>query len=183
MEEIRISSIRDHAQELNTQIAQNVAYIFKDNVVLKYHKAGNYKEVEGEADNIVFAPGVISGVFKIGDVRYGIEICRDHYMQVLQSSGSTVHIQVIVSSYIPNINQGMAMSNGGVLVHSSTQSTMKTDNVDQIHFKDSNSKLVASKRVGGCQLWVIDMDDTACGITNSSERLQSVTLLPASHVH
>lgn len=173
----------DNAQALNTQIAQNVAYIFKDDVVLKYHKAGNFKEVEGEADNIVFAPGVISGVFKIGNVSYGIEVCRDHCMQVLKSGGGMVNIQVIISSYIPNISEGMAMSNGGVLVHSSTQATSLADNVDQIHFKDNSAKLVAAKKVGDSRLWVIDMDDGACGITNGGDRLQSVTVLPASHVH
>ena len=173
----------EHADTLHTQIAQNVAYIFKDDVVLKYHKAGNFKEVEGEADNIVFAPGVISGVFKVGNVTYGIEVCRDHCMQVLKSGGGTVNIQVIISSYIPNISQGMAMSNGGVLVHSSTQATSKNDNVDQIHLKDNTSRLVASRRVGGSQLWVIDMDDSASGISSGSEKLTSVTVLAASHVH
>lgn len=174
----------DHAKELNTQIAQNVAYIFKNDVVLKYHKAGNFMEVEGEASNIVFAPGVISGVFNVGPVAYGIEICRDHCMQVLKKGGRDVNIQIIISSYIPNIAGGMSMSNGGVLIHSSTQATKKTDNVDQIHFKDQNSKLAASTRVGNSQLWVIDMNDAVCGIANDgSEKLESVTLLEAAHVH
>jgi hypothetical protein len=174
----------DNAKALNTQIAQNVAYIYKGDVVLKYHKAGNFKEVEGEADNIVFAPGVISGKFKVGAVSYGIEVCRDHCMEVLKQGGGSVNIQVIVSSYIPNISDGMVMSNGGVLVHSSTEMTSKNTNVDQIHFNDGKSKLVAAKRVGGCQLWVIDMDDAACGISRStSENLTSVTLEAASRAH
>lgn len=173
------------AKDLNTQIAQNVAYIYKGDVVLKYHKAGNYKEVYGEQSNIVFAPGNISGIFKVGTVTYGIEICRDHYQQVLAKAGQNVNIQIIISSYIDNDAGVVALQNGGVLIHSSTQKTQKTDNVDPIFFKDqASTKLVAAQRVGNSQLWIIDMDDKLGNITPSwSDTLTPVTLQAASHVH
>jgi predicted amidohydrolase len=173
----------EHAEELNTEIAQNVAYIFKDDAVLKYHKAGNYKEVNEEQSNIVFAPGNITGLFKVGNVAYGIEICRDHAQKVLSSANQSVNIQIIISSWIENTPSSTALANGGVLLHSSTQKTLKSDNVDQVQFKDNTAKLVAAKRVGSTQLWIIDLDDQTCGVTVGSENLKSNTMLAPSHIY
>jgi predicted amidohydrolase len=171
----------ENAKDLNTEIAQNVAYIFKDDVVLKYHKVGNFQEVMNEQSNIVFAPGNITGLFKVGGVPYGIEVCRDHAQGVLSGSLQNVNIHIIISSWIANTPVRTALTNGGVLLHSSTKKTTVNANIDPIQFKDNSAKLVASKSVGAlAQLWVIDLDDQACGINNTfSERLTSDTMLAA----
>ncbi len=171
----------ENAKALDTEIAQNVAYLFKDDVVLKYHKVGNFQEVMNEQSNIVFAPGNITGLFKVGGVPYGIEVCRDHAQNVLSSALQNVNIHIIISSWIPNIPASTALTDGGVLLHSSTKKTTLAQNVDQIQFKDNSTKLVASKPVGAlAQLWVIDLSDQICGIKKSlSDRLTSDTMLAA----
>ena len=173
-----------HADQLKTEIAQNVAYIFKDDVVLKYQKPGNYKEVENEQTNIVFAPGNISGLFKVGNVAYGMEICMDHALGVLASANQEVNIQIIISSWTTNRAGKTVLSDGGVLLHSSTKRTGVNANVDQVQFKDNSAKLVSSKPAGATQLWVIDMNDQTCGLTQSgNEKLHSDTMLAPTHIH
>ena len=38
------------ADKYQTLIAQNVAYIFKGDTILKYQKIGNYEEIKGEKE-------------------------------------------------------------------------------------------------------------------------------------
>lgn len=80
-------------------IGQNTAYVCKGDVILKYHKIGNSAETGGYAKNIVFAPGSIAGQFLVGTVRYGLEICMDHWLGILAESGAAkVDVQIVTSS-------------------------------------------------------------------------------------
>lgn len=101
------------------KIAQNVAYIALGDKICKYQKVGNFREVEGEAQTLVFAPGSIVGRFSVGGVKYGLEICMDHALGVFnQSVGSDgdVHIRLIVSSTVKAISSKHA----AVTIHSSS---------------------------------------------------------------
>lgn len=84
----------EHARNFDTEIEQNVAYLFKDDVVLKYDKVGNSQEVMNEPSNIIFAPANNTGLFKVGVVPYGIEICRNPAQNVLAPKPAGVLAQL-----------------------------------------------------------------------------------------
>jgi hypothetical protein len=189
-----------HTQQNPTwdrKLAQNVAYIFLGDKTLKYHKVGNYKEVDGEADDLLFLPGSIVGRFNVGGVKYGIEICRDHYQGVLESSvgtRGTVHIQLIVSSHIP----AKENANASVTLHSSTKAPLRyvekdntgheigmvTPATNPIRFSgDKVGKLVRNPiKKGSYTLWVIDLD--APDLKNPSDHtLSSSDLSEVAHIY
>jgi predicted amidohydrolase len=175
-------------------IAQNVAYVCLGTQIVKYHKVGNYKEVEGEKGNVFFAPGSIVGRFNVGGVKYGLEICMDHALGALNTSISTqgaVHIQLIVSSYVDFKQR----DNAPVTLHSSTESsdimaiTDKNEfgrvdqvkgNVTQIHMPKTKqvrfqsgggARLAAGFRnnpakIGPLTIWAIDLDNQKLGISD-----------------
>lgn len=105
----------DQAEQAQLKIVQNTAYVLLGGKVLKYHKNGNFAEVESETRPMVFQPGSVDGRFTVGNVRYGLEICLDHNIGMLTDS---VDIQLIVSSYVD-----FAPSNarGPLVLHSSTE--------------------------------------------------------------
>lgn len=106
----------EKAKGQGLKIAQNTAYVLLNGKILKYHKMGNYRELEKESDAIVFQAGNVDGRFSVGGVRYGLEICLDHNIGMLQKD---VDIQLIVSSYV-NFDSANDMSEHLVL-HSSTE--------------------------------------------------------------
>ena len=89
---------------------------------LKYHKIGNYKEVEGESDTIVFASGNIVGRFKVGDVKYALEVCMDHAVGVVAQTtfcqADEPHVRLLVSSYVDQ--EKSSTLNDLAVLHSST---------------------------------------------------------------
>lgn len=107
------------ADRLHTKIAQNVAYLCLNGTIKKYAKVGNFQEVEGESQTIVYAPGSIAGKFKVGHVGYSIEICRDHALGVIDSSagGNNAVIRLIVSNWIPNMG---SFEDNTLVLHAST---------------------------------------------------------------
>ncbi len=149
------------------KIAQNVAYICMGDKILKYHKVGNYKEVEGEVDDLVFVPGSIVGRFQVGGVKYGIEVCMDHALGVFHSSVPTdgrVHVQIIVSSYV----SAKTNTDASVTLHSSTETATTynesatkatTTGTNPIRFGgDGVGKLARAPLDGGSfKLWVMDL--------------------------
>ena len=100
-------------RETKTLIAQNTAYICLTNQILKYHKVGNYNELQGEQGSLVFRPGSIQGTFSIGGIKYGLEVCMDHSLDVLKSP---VDIHLIVSSYVD-----FRQTSAKLVLHASTQ--------------------------------------------------------------
>lgn len=173
----------DKADMMRTKIAQNVAYVCLGNQILKYHKVGNYKEVAGEAGNIVFVPGNIVGRFSVGGVKYGLEICMDHALGVLESTINAptdkVHIALIVSSYVAN----KGSTNAAVTLHSSTmQQQMYIDNdtnnatttgTAPVRFEGGGTGRLALGlthnpiKKAAYTIWVIDLDDAKLAITNA----------------
>jgi hypothetical protein len=101
-------------------IGQNTAYICKGDRILKYHKIGNSAETTDFAKNIVFAPGSIAGQFLVGGVRYGLEICMDHWLGILAESGKAkVDVQVVTSSTTPTRPFHLNMADNAIFVHAS----------------------------------------------------------------
>ena len=160
-----------HTRDVQTEdrkLAQNVAYICMGDKILKYHKVGNFKEVEGETDDLVFVPGSLVGRFNVGGVKYGIEICMDHSLGVfdssVQSPNDRVHVQIIVSSFAACRTNTSA----SVTFHSSTEAPVAfptgpnqatTTGTNPIRFGgDKVGKLVrAPIQNGSFKVWVIDL--------------------------
>jgi hypothetical protein len=63
-----IADIAKLKTDKGVYITQNTAYIAYGGKILKYHKYGNFNEVEGDENDrsVVFAPGSASGRFNIG---------------------------------------------------------------------------------------------------------------------
>jgi hypothetical protein len=203
-----------HTRDIQTadrKLAQNVAYICLGDKILKYHKVGNYEEVKGEVDDLLFVPGSIVGRFNVGGVKYGIEVCMDHAQGVFHTSvptEGTVHVQIIVSSHV----SAKENTDASVTLHPCTQAPVtygKTDNTGKakttkvmtprgeedmplsdstgtnpIRFSgDRVGKLVRTPiKKGSYTLWVIDLD--APDIQNpSNHTLSSANLNEVSHYH
>lgn len=177
-----------------TLIAQNTAYVAKGATILKYHKVGNSAEVDGEFDDVVFAPGSIAGTFKMGDVRYGLEVCMDHWLGVLSGSGAApVHVQIITSSSTPNRDFHYHVRAGGLLVHSSTDESI--DPFVPFGTGAARPKLVLTEGLdANLEMSVFDLDDAACGINSygaddvlksisggAADGLMGSTLSPVHH--
>ena len=148
--------------EPDTLIAQNTAYVLKGDRVLKYHKVGNSSEVSGEPGDVVFAPGSIVGQFTVGAVRYGLEICMDHWLGVLANSAiPPVHVHVITSSHTENRAFHYHVQSGGVVVHSSTN--VAHDPYAQV---GGPHKPLALMTWGthNLQVFGFDLDDAALGV-------------------
>lgn len=164
----------------DTLVAQNVAYVCKDERVLKYHKVGNVAEVDKEAKNLVFEPGSIAGRFMVGGVSYGVEICMDHWLGVL-IDGPPVDIHIITSSYTENRPFHYAIKPGGLMLHSSTE---KSDKILPASTKSGVSKLpVLVKAIGGpdnLKVLVIDLDDEALRLGTASPRDELTPAEPQS---
>jgi hypothetical protein len=104
----------------DTLIGQNTAYICKGDRILKYHKIGNSAETQNYANNIVFTPGSIAGQFLVGTVRYGLEICMDHWLGILAESGKAkVDVQVVTSSTTPTQTFHLNTQQDAIFVHAS----------------------------------------------------------------
>jgi len=101
-------------------VAFNTAYVLLGSKVLEYHKTGNYQEVKGEVRPLVYFSGGVKGIFTLGGLRYGLEICMDHATGVLADPSNPnrkpVDIHLIVSSFVDFKN-----SDATVILHSSTQ--------------------------------------------------------------
>ncbi len=151
------------------KLAQNVAYLCLDGHILKYQKIGNYEEVLGEADDLVFVPGSIVGRFSVGNVRYAIEVCMDHVLGVLDSTvgaEGTVDVQLVVSSYA-SVKQN---PNASVTLHSSTeeQQIAPSDRVGraesagtaQVRFNQDGRARLAERpiRKASYTVWTVDID-------------------------
>jgi hypothetical protein len=174
------------AQTAERKLAQNVAYICLGDTMLKYHKVGNYKEVAGEADDLVFVPGSIVGRFAVGGVKYGLEVCMDHALGVVNKSVTAhgkVHIQIVVSSYVGLPENADA----SVTIHASTEESYyytegdksKPTATKQIRFGHDGVAKLADRpwKAGSLTVWPIDLD--AGDISNvASYQLTSNFLQP-----
>ena len=161
-----------HSRDVQTQqrkLAQNVAYLCLDGHIVKYQKVGNYQEVMGEADDLMFVPGSIVGRFSVGNVRYAIEVCMDHALGVFDSTvgtDGTVDVQLVVSSYV-SVKQN---PNASVTLHASTEEQQmfgddttgkaETPGTAQVRFGgDHRARLArAPIKKTGFTVWPVDID-------------------------
>jgi hypothetical protein len=122
-----VDLLRNKAE--NAYIAQNTAYIACNGKVLKYHKVGNFREVNGEVEHtVVFAPGHQLGSFSVGNLRFALEICRDNGVGVYsQNGGAAVHIHLIVSASIDAEHSHLHLQPGGMLLHADSDWTTARD--------------------------------------------------------
>ena len=164
------------AETLQRKLAQNIAYLCLDGHIVKYQKVGNYKEVLGEADDLVFVPGSIVGRFSVGNVRYAIEVCMDHALGVFDSTvgaDGTVDVQLVVSSYV-SVKQN---PNASVTLHASTEEQQmvgddttgkaETPGTAQIRFGGDHRARMARGpiRRTGFTVWPVDIDIPYAGIS------------------
>ena len=104
-------------KDKNPMLARNTVYVCLGGFVLKYHKKCTYEgEVNYCSGNIVFEPGTVEGVFTVGGVRYGIEVCKDHGTALQQD----VDVHLLVSDWTH-----FRESRGKVLLHASTDKDQK----------------------------------------------------------
>lgn len=184
----------DNADTLQTRIAQNVAYICLGKQILKYHKVGNYKEVNGEQGTIVFEPGALRGQFKIGDVRYALEVCMDHALDVINSninsSDDQPHIRIIVSDFVNYKKNSKA--DDLVVLHSSTikpgtyntqTGPMKVD-TDPVVL-GPGCKLVHTKSIDNSMtLFTVEIDNKKHGISRKNAYVLTDSQLQApKHIY
>ena len=148
--------------------------------MLKYHKVGNYREVNGETEHaVVFAPGDQTGSFKVGNVRFALEICRDNGVGVYsQNGGSPVHVHLIVSASISPTYSHIKIVNGGVLLHADSEQRDDTGKFGRVQFvPPTTSTKMTTKPAPGVKFLKLVMDDGASGITPTGDlKLTSTTL-------
>jgi predicted amidohydrolase len=119
-----VADIAKLKKDQDVYVAQNTAYIAYKGKVLKYHKFGNFNEIEGDEQDrsVVFAPGTASGRFRIGALCFGLEICLDHDMGFLKHSVSKlpdgVHVHLIVSANVEQESGKYATR--GIVLHASS---------------------------------------------------------------
>ena len=170
----------------NTVIAQNVAYVCKADKILKYAKVGNSSELGGNTSNAVFAPGALAGVFSVGNVRYGLEICMDHWVGVLRHGTSwSPHIHIITSSYTENRTFHFTVVENGLILHSSTEARITPYRLNGLPDKPPKEENLGNS----LQLFMFDLAIPVTGKANDELHSEGATgdfegPLPAvKHIH
>jgi predicted amidohydrolase len=123
------------AEKLNSApercfLARNTLYAFYNGAeVGRYHKRADYYEVfpsESDDGYIVFEPGAPGdghpNHFEANQIRFGVEICKDHaagYLSQL-SGGSRPDVQVLVSAATPLVTEHVFVNPGCFVVHASS---------------------------------------------------------------
>jgi len=180
------------AAKHQTLIAQNVAYILKDNSILKYQKIGNYEEVKGEQGSIVFASGSIVGTFTLGSVKYGIEICMDHALGVLDTlaPGYTPDVRIIISSWVDE--NKVSTQSSAVVLHASTQQPnyikgasgwVEANTLPVRRPMGFGAKLIAVRDLKQHNCTVYDIDAPSIINTDRNNKLVSNNLASVQHIH
>ena len=183
--------VHDAAKQ-QTLIAQNVAYILKDNSILKYQKIGNYEEVKGEQGSIVFASGSIVGTFTLGSVKYGIEICMDHALGVLDTlaPGYTPDVRIIISSWVDE--NKVSTQSSAVVLHASTQQPnyikgasgwVEANTLPVRRPIGFGAKLIAVRDLKQHNCTVYDIDAPSIINTDRNNKLVSNNLASVQHIH
>jgi predicted amidohydrolase len=139
-------------------LARNTAYIFYNGKILKYHKRGDFEEVTNDQDKpTVFIPGIETGQFSIGNVRFGIEICLDHDIGCLANSdfgGNPPHVHIITSNSVEN-NWTNAVA--PLLLHASTDRNQSGAFCAPLHANSAQFDKVAansSSKIRFLKAWV-----------------------------
>src|SRR5262249_8288261 len=91
-----------------------------------YSKQGNFNEEVGD-DTLVFAPGARSGIQQIEGIRFGFEVCLDHFLGTLSRQlrqGRQLDVQVVMSDAVDYNSAHTVVRDGGFFVHASTTSSV-----------------------------------------------------------
>jgi predicted amidohydrolase len=178
------TSAEDLLKNRDAKIAQNVAYVCLGETLLKYHKVGNYQEVYGEQELLLFAPGSITGRFAVGGVQYGLEICVDHKQGVLGSSPDfkDVHVRLVVSATVDVVD-----SKSPLLLHSSTHTPEQGFETHRVRMKNGSGVTKVPGlpknplKEGPLTVIALNLDEAKMGITDTSRVLSSAQLSPVKH--
>jgi hypothetical protein len=111
-------------------LARNTLYAFYNGAeVGRYHKRADYYEVfadESDGGYVIFEPGAPGdghpNHFTANDIRFGVEICKDHaagYLSQL-SGGTRPDVQVLVSAATPLVTEHVFVNPGCFVVHASS---------------------------------------------------------------
>jgi hypothetical protein len=88
----------------------------------KYDKQADCREREANwPDDMVFIPGTKDECPPIGDCRFGLEICLDHYIgRMTRRNVANLHFHIVASDSVHTEEGHMAMCNGGYFLHASS---------------------------------------------------------------
>ena len=109
------------------QMARNTAYVYCNGKrLLKYAKIGDYHEVLTDS-TVVAVPGIQAGTFIYDGVRYGLEICLDHYLGVLQKlkPPKPPHVHIILSAWVQRTDTNSLTTLAGFITHASSNDAQR----------------------------------------------------------
>jgi predicted amidohydrolase len=162
-----IQDLLDH-RSLHAYIAQNTAYIAYEGQVIKYHKMGSYKEVHGETEhNVIYAAGNQQGLFSVGPLRFGLEICLDHCIGMLGTAGQTVHVQLVIAASVAYAAGNVHLNNGGVFLHADSSQILPKGDPDRVGRHVRLTGHATKTRLGNqgdVHLFKITLDNNELGI-------------------
>lgn len=89
-----------------------------------YNKQGDFHENIGANSHTVFIPGGQKGYTEIEGIKFGVEICLDHAIGILQGQANNRQlpdIHVITSAWVNQVNNNVRVrSDNGFLIHASS---------------------------------------------------------------
>jgi hypothetical protein len=104
-------------------IAKNeIALFHKGRDVARYAKICDFNEVSPTRAHTVFVPGAKIGRATVGGIPWGVEVCFDHNIGVLNNTGTTTapRLHLICSASVARNEAKSVIQPGGYLIHSSS---------------------------------------------------------------
>lgn len=105
-----------------TSFCRNRAYLLLGGTqVARYDKQYDYKEsTASQPDEMIFVPGTTNQLPEIGGLKFGMEICFDHWNGALKTRGIAVHFHIVISDWVSTTTTNFNLQNGGFFIHAST---------------------------------------------------------------
>lgn len=102
-------------------LGENSAFILRGGkVLLKYHKMADGGEVNRPTDNtngrkVIFVPGPRRGAFNVDGLRFGMQICAEHFNNTL--AGEQLDVFVLISASFQLRPHAPPVRDGGYMLH------------------------------------------------------------------
>lgn len=105
-----------------TTFCRNRAYLLLGGTqVARYDKQYDYREsTANQPDEMIFVPGTSNQLPAIGGLKFGMEICFDHWNGALKTRGIAVHLHIVISDLVSTTTTNFNLQNGGFFIHAST---------------------------------------------------------------
>ena len=104
-------------------IIRNVTHVyFSGNMVSTYGKKAYCEDFQDDLGHGIYIPGRQAGVATVDGIKYGVEICYDHDMGVLQAvcPNRDLDLHIICSGFVANQARFSCAKEGGYTLHAST---------------------------------------------------------------